>query len=195
MHVLHGHNAVVHQHAQCKHERKEHHGVQCDAHGVQDHEAEQHTGGYGYAHKERIAEPEEEHQYEHDQKDAENDAVLQLGDLIARLIALVIGDRDLQIGREYRGLCIGQDLFDLVAGDDQVFTRSLFHVQHHHGLLVFACVALFLDLRELDRCNVLQIDHIGILILDNGVLDLLHGAVFPVDAHIPAVAVHQKVAS
>ena len=195
MHVLHGHNAVVHQHAQCKDKRKEHHGVQRDAHGIQDHEAEQHTGGYGYAHKERVAEPEEEHQYKHDQKDAENDAVLQLGDLIARLIALVVGDRDLQIGREYLGLCIGQDLLDLIAGDDQVFTCSLFHVQHDHGLLVFACVALLLDLRELDRCNVLQIDHIGLLILDNGVLDLLHGAVFPVDAHIPAIAVYQKVAS
>ena len=57
----------------------------------------QHTGRNSNAHKERIAQAQKEHQHEYYEQYAKYDAVFQFGDLIARLIALVVGDRYLQI--------------------------------------------------------------------------------------------------
>ena len=107
--VFNYHNPIVYQHPQSKHQGKQDHGIQGHAHGSQNEEAQQHGERNGNPYKEGIAQSQKEHQHQDHQQNPKQDGVLQLAQLVAGAVGLVVGDRYLNVVRQGVRSGVGKD--------------------------------------------------------------------------------------
>ena len=91
--VLDNNDSVVDEHAQRQHEPEEDHEVEGYAHAVENQEAQKHRKRNGDAHKQGVAQAQEEGQYQYNQDDAKNDGVLEFAYLVFGAVRLVVGNR------------------------------------------------------------------------------------------------------
>jgi hypothetical protein len=193
--VLDHHDAVVHEHTERKYQRKEDHHVEGDAQRVQDGETQKHGKGNGHTDKKGVAEPQEEQQDADHEQDAQNDAVLQLIHLGARLVGLVGSDAHTQIGRQEFSLRFFDDAVDFIRGDDEVFSGAFSHIERNHRVAPFAGIAGRLLVHKLNLGDVAQVHGVATFGLDDDGLQVFGVTYVAHDLDSPAAAIHEDVAS
>ncbi len=113
----------------------------------------------------------------------------------ARVVALVAGNGDAEIGGQHPAAVLLQDLLDAVAGREEILARALDHVEHHHGLAVLTGEAVRFLVGIVHRGDVAEAHFLLIDVLHHDVADLRHVGEFADHAHGAALPIGEQFAT